>query len=293
MPSNFFASNPLTRVERCREMESILWFISKIRRKERELFKAAKQNGIHSKDAKKHKVIKKFLEEINQIISDFNQKRDSAITLADKTVLLEKISTLVSNFLSQHRESLALMRNPAREQARSMVYGGTFLGSMSLFASSYLSLTTLGSLILIAAVSPRLSHKVIELVGLNDISSDSSRLFCELSLAVSITLDKLPKIESTTDDENADLEGPAELMCPIKVGLMKDPVLCTLDGHTYERKFIEKWLRLDKSSPMNRNVLPGEKNIKDVLFENRAIKSLIDRYIQNPEQLAAEFKLSK
>ncbi|UPQ99934.1 U-box domain-containing protein [Chloropicon primus] len=43
---------------------------------------------------------------------------------------------------------------------------------------------------------------------------------------------------------------PKEFFCPITHDLMKDPVVLS-DGHTYERKAIEKWIKLGKTtSPM-------------------------------------------
>ena len=37
-------------------------------------------------------------------------------------------------------------------------------------------------------------------------------------------------------------EPPAEYLCPISMRTMVDPVV-TADGQTYERTFIEEWLR--------------------------------------------------
>ena len=36
-------------------------------------------------------------------------------------------------------------------------------------------------------------------------------------------------------------ELPEDLMCPITCEIMKDPVLCVEDGHTYERVAVEQW----------------------------------------------------
>ena len=41
---------------------------------------------------------------------------------------------------------------------------------------------------------------------------------------------------------------PDELLCPITLSLMSDPVLA-MDGHTYERAAIEDWLRRSRDSP--------------------------------------------
>eukprot|EP01063_Lacrimia_lanifica_P031744 TRINITY_DN529_c0_g1_i2.p1 TRINITY_DN529_c0_g1~~TRINITY_DN529_c0_g1_i2.p1 ORF type:complete len:524 (+),score=78.93 TRINITY_DN529_c0_g1_i2:69-1640(+) len=48
-----------------------------------------------------------------------------------------------------------------------------------------------------------------------------------------------------------DADVPDHLVCPITNELFGDPVLCTGDGHTYERTAIEEWLaRGNKKSPL-------------------------------------------
>ena len=34
---------------------------------------------------------------------------------------------------------------------------------------------------------------------------------------------------------------PNDMLCPISCEIMKDPVLCVEDGHTYERVAVEQW----------------------------------------------------
>ncbi|EKD44842.1 MAG: hypothetical protein ACD_70C00208G0002 [uncultured bacterium] len=42
---------------------------------------------------------------------------------------------------------------------------------------------------------------------------------------------------------------PSAFICPITFEIMEDPVMC-VDGHTYERAAIDRWLKENKNSPM-------------------------------------------
>jgi hypothetical protein len=66
---------------------------------------------------------------------------------------------------------------------------------------------------------------------------------------------------------------PAEICCPISHEVMKDPVLCA-DGHTYERSYIEEWMRTNSTSPLTGKSLPSTN-----LVPNHALRSLIENMI--------------
>jgi len=53
---------------------------------------------------------------------------------------------------------------------------------------------------------------------------------------------------------------------------MVDPVMTT-NGQTYERAFIQEWLRLHDTDPLTNEVI-----MMSVLTPNWALKSLIDRF---------------
>ena len=59
-------------------------------------------------------------------------------------------------------------------------------------------------------------------------------------------------------------------MCPITHSLMKDPVI-TRDGHTYEREAIEKWFRMNNTSP-----LTGVALHDNTLVPNHAVRKAIE-----------------
>ena len=62
---------------------------------------------------------------------------------------------------------------------------------------------------------------------------------------------------------------PNELLCPITLCIMSDPVLA-MDGHTYERAAIERWLRARRTSPRTGAPLASRQ-----LVPNHAIRALI------------------
>jgi len=67
---------------------------------------------------------------------------------------------------------------------------------------------------------------------------------------------------------------PPSFYCPISQQCMHDPVvLC--DGHTYERRHIERWLEQHGTSPVSGLTLPQ----KDI-FPNHALRNAIEEYFQ-------------
>ena len=76
---------------------------------------------------------------------------------------------------------------------------------------------------------------------------------------------------------------PEDFKCPITLSIMNNPVICTLDGKTYEKSAIEQWLAMKKTSPLNRAKIPVGKSIEDVLIPNRNLKAVIERFLaKNP-----------
>ena len=58
-------------------------------------------------------------------------------------------------------------------------------------------------------------------------------------------------------------------ICCISRELMVDPVICS-DGHTYDRKNIQKWLEISSRSPKTNLILSNK-----TLIPNLAIRYLI------------------
>jgi hypothetical protein len=78
--------------------------------------------------------------------------------------------------------------------------------------------------------------------------------------------------EDNDDDDIYYVDAPSDMLCPITCAIMKDPVICS-DGHTYERKAIETWLRTQNKSPTTNLPL-----INKTLIPNVFAKRVIDSY---------------
>lgn len=67
---------------------------------------------------------------------------------------------------------------------------------------------------------------------------------------------------------------PPSFYCPISQQCMHDPVVLS-DGHTYERRHIERWLKNHNTSPVT-----GVRLAKDDIFPNHALRNAIQEYFQ-------------
>lgn len=64
---------------------------------------------------------------------------------------------------------------------------------------------------------------------------------------------------------------PEEICCPISFEIFRDPVRAA-DGHTYERKYIEKWFKTHDTSPWTGLEL-DDKSLKKDTQMRRRVKS--------------------
>merc|ERR1719221_1167848 len=67
---------------------------------------------------------------------------------------------------------------------------------------------------------------------------------------------------------------PASFNCLISQQCMHDPVVL-VDGHTYERRHIERWLQEHTTSPVS-----GQQLARMDLIPNLTLRSAIDEYFQ-------------
>ena len=72
---------------------------------------------------------------------------------------------------------------------------------------------------------------------------------------------------------DVDADGaPKNFLCPITQSLLEDPVIW-VDGHTYERTAIARWLRTKDTSPMTGERFRGA---REVLLPNHAMRSQVE-----------------
>ena len=68
-------------------------------------------------------------------------------------------------------------------------------------------------------------------------------------------------------------EIPSKFLCPLTKEIMKDPVLVTVSGHSYEREFIERYIREHKKDPITQQRV----QLKDIVT-NRALAHSIQEW---------------
>ena len=84
----------------------------------------------------------------------------------------------------------------------------------------------------------------------------------------------------------AEAEFPREYFCPISNQLMKDPVVLEEDGHIYERKAIEKWLKNSMNSPSSGKELTS-KTLTPATTLRRRIRREIRGKLENSRDRSA------
>ena len=89
---------------------------------------------------------------------------------------------------------------------------------------------------------------------------------------------------TATANLNQEITVPKGFECPICLRIMTRPVICTLDGRSYEESEITTWLATHRSSPFNRKVMTELQTIESVLIQNIALADSIEEFlIQHPE----------
>jgi hypothetical protein len=286
----FYSTPPSTRLTRCKELEDFNLILDTLRVQETQLKKAASGKPASNLSFRKHIITAHLLSEIEKKITEFNAE-DEAIE-ADKI----KNQTSIINFVKEVAQIIKFTRNrfdhtlkqprngskmAARDAVSSLLYGGAIVGGV--FTAS--PLVACGGLL----IANKIEDKTLQLTGLDNQTTASIRILAELS-------DTLTKIGLNLGlavhwNNNIRIEEfPEEFNCLITQAELIDPVICTLDGITYEREAITKWLNKHGSSPYNRKVMRDDQRIEEMLIPNRALASYIERFrSEHPELCDAAY----
>jgi len=277
MLSGFFKAKPhLTRFETTEVFHQSAIIVHKLHDKHNELKESADAKGPGSIDDIKYHIVADLLQKIDKVILEFNTS--TFTTLSDeKTQILQaarKISEIISSIPQPDEKILKTSRNNQRENVSYAVYYGAF---GTIFVAGYaLSAGLLGTLATLLYTAPTASKSIHEATGLNDISPTSSRLLNELMTAVNHIHSNL-KNQSIPETEmkESDFE---DFICPITQEIINNPVICTLDGHAYEKTAIEEWFKHNRKSPLSRDEIPPHKTSNDVLVKHYNYISLLEKY---------------
>jgi len=90
-------------------------------------------------------------------------------------------------------------------------------------------------------------------------------------------------------NKGTEISIPKKYCCPISGEIMAEPV-CTMDGQTYDRKYIEEWLFKNNknTSPATNKVLSSKK-----IIPNWSLNSIISEYDEHNHQFQDEYSKQK
>lgn len=80
---------------------------------------------------------------------------------------------------------------------------------------------------------------------------------------------------------------PSSYLCPITGTVMRDPYI-DLDGNSFEKEAIAKWLSQNSSSPITRNAMT-----MDDLVPNRILREIIADFLKKNPSVATSSQSSK
>ncbi len=277
MLSGLFKTLPaLTRFENTEAFKQPVILLNKLHDKRSELKQAAEKNGLGSIDYRKYHLVADLLLQIDKAIHEFNESKN--ISTSDDTVDIiitsRKILEVITSVRKIEEKILMTSRNNQRENVSNAVYYGAF--GTTFVAGSALSVGTLGKLVTLFYIAPKVSKSIHESTGLHDLSPATARLLNELSNVLNHIIANLT-IKTYGEIEIKESEAE-DFICPITQTIIQDPVVCILDGHAYERSAIEEWFKHNPRSPLNRKEIPPGKSVEDVLITHFNYASLLEKY---------------
>ncbi len=270
-------SKSITRFEATEAFNHPARILNKLRDKEAELKKDAETNGSGSIDARKYHILYGIMKKIDKVINDFNVSTASSSSDEMNEIIqtTRKMLSIITNERREEETTLSTSRNHHRENVSNAVYyttlGATYAVGTAVTAG------TLGKLVTIFFVAPKVGKSVHKITGLDDLTPATLKLLDELLTELDHINAIFTKLScANTEAKDTEYE---DFICPISQDIIRNPVVCSLDGHAYERDQIEEWFKHSRRSPWNpREEIPPGKTGKDVLFTHYNYNSLLDKY---------------
>jgi hypothetical protein len=292
----------LTQFENCKELTQIASLLQELRNKKDELNTAGQKYGAQSTDFRKHEVIANLIVKLDEKIAEFNAKPfaqsdeksadNKALPPAEKARIIELVKDLENIIRETHSKfynTLMLSRNNYQD-----IYNGSVL--LASYAATYgaastVTTTTFGASLMTLLFAPPMYHSARSILGTENLMTHESAIISATKKKPTASIQilegmmkSLAKIGvnfglannwNILPSPTAKPEFPDEYLCSITFEPMTDPVICTLDGRSYQRENITRWLEERKVAP-NRVPLPAGQSVESVLITNRNLKDLIE-----------------
>lgn len=287
MTASFFSL--VTRFDSTPMFKSIVPLLDALRKKKEELTKDAAKTAPNSVDNEKQRIITALLVSIDSKITFFNKQAIPADEEQNKKEcvrLVVQIQAAIFKIVKSelNRKILLMPRNSNQEHFDNLVFMGSYAGTY--FAAAALGFTTGGAAVTAFIFAPVVADVTCKATGANNLGKHQSVLFdglpsLRVPASVRIILELYHHLILIGREYYQNyVEHPEcspEFFCPITHKIMIDPVICTLDERTYERKAIKAYLDEHVEVPDGTRLTDGKLS-ETVLIPNKSIKSMIDAY---------------
>ncbi len=262
------------------ETKKIVALIKELQQKADEFKSIYEKYGSDSLEYKKYKILVTILDHYKKITSDYDNDQKSLNKDEDiqsLIIVLKKLYFIINEIFEMSEETLKLFRNNDRER---VIYGLScvYLSSVAaafIFAPLSVSASYfIGTQVLASGSNEKQKPREIDFpVSYLLVKNMLSTLNISIeNLNFSLNLKKLEHIplQFISKQDN--------MLCPITSELMTEPVVCSLDGFSYEKSAITEWLNPHRTSPMTRKAMLPEQKVTDVLIPNTNLRQLIEDY---------------
>lgn len=284
MFSLFFSADvkpqSLSRFAQKKEATKIIEVLEKLQEKEDELKKSSDTLGVDSLAYAKYVILSKLLSHVNDSINDFNNKLALSNSIEELQEFINLLRELVEHIKEiyqnrEYRDTLSKFRNRDRENAKAawsygvwgaigaaFVYSGLVLGASTFLVGSGVD-NLVDNKTEVYNPLPQTCILINQLLTTLDLTIKNLMLTLNLSQLVK------HKVKLSVEDN---------MICPISKELMDNPYVCSIDGYSYQKEYLEKALYLFKRSPITQEPMKPNTTVEDNMTPNRDLKQLIDNH---------------